>query len=98
VVRTVANPGVMLLAQRGQVSPAVVVICVHLQGVRPTLELSCEAPFWLGFVSFNSLLGGLVVPPHRSVRSGNAPPCIVVPTILTPRSIPGYKEVSTRAN
>jgi hypothetical protein len=50
----------------------------------------------LGFVSFNSLLGGLVVPPHASVRSGNAVPCIAAPTIVTPRSIRGYKEVSTR--
>jgi hypothetical protein len=25
---------------------------------RPNTELSCEAPFWLGFVSFNSLLDG----------------------------------------
>jgi hypothetical protein len=29
--------------------------------VRRTLELSCEAPFWPGFVSFNSLLCGAVI-------------------------------------
>jgi hypothetical protein len=28
----------------------------HGSKVCPTLELSCEAPFWPGFVSFNSLV------------------------------------------
>jgi len=33
---------------------------VALQLVRPTLELSCEAPLCSCFVSFNSLLCGVV--------------------------------------
>jgi hypothetical protein len=57
--------------------PVTVATCLRIvrsiaPSVRPTLELSCEAPLCSGFVSFNSLLGGLVVAPHRSVRSGNA--------------------------
>jgi hypothetical protein len=32
------------------------------RNVRPTPELSCEAPIVQGFVSFNSLLGGAVNP------------------------------------
>jgi hypothetical protein len=35
--------------------------------VGPTLEISCEAPSWLGFVSFNSLLG-CAVPLEMNAR------------------------------
>ena len=39
-------------------------------GVRRTLELSCEAPIWPGFVSFNSLFGRAVAPrePRMTAR------------------------------
>jgi hypothetical protein len=30
--------------------------------VRPTLGISCEAPIWPGFVSFNSLFGTVYAP------------------------------------
>jgi hypothetical protein len=33
------------------------------RSLETTLELSCEAPFSPGFVSFNSLFGGVVDPP-----------------------------------
>ncbi len=44
--------------------------------VRRTLELSCEAPIWPGFVSFNSLFDGVVAPRcsshelHLAARTG----------------------------